>query len=122
MFFAQVLHNGSPDFMLAVLALLAALVMSQTVTGSGIAQHPYVKPGDAGELASDLPPESRTGVQARRKDGPGLRGLLACAGARSDAGSGAGQRVAGGGADVQHGPALAACGDQPGVAQRREVV
>jgi hypothetical protein len=25
MFFAQALHNGSPDFMLAVLALLAAL-------------------------------------------------------------------------------------------------
>jgi hypothetical protein len=28
MFFAQALHNGSPDFMLAVLALFAALVMS----------------------------------------------------------------------------------------------
>jgi hypothetical protein len=58
MFFAQALHNGSPDFMLAVLALFAALVMSQTVTGSGIGQHPYVRPGHGGELASDLPPES----------------------------------------------------------------
>jgi hypothetical protein len=58
MFFAQALHNGSPDLMLAVLALLAALVMTQAVSGSGIAQHRYVKPEDGGELASDLPPES----------------------------------------------------------------
>jgi hypothetical protein len=42
--------------------------------------------------------------------------------APSGAGSAAVQRVAGGGSDVQHGPALAARRDQPGVAQRREVV
>ncbi|HEY6777318.1 MAG TPA: hypothetical protein VI122_12495 [Thermoleophilaceae bacterium] len=48
MFLAQALHNGSPEFMLAVLALLATLVMSQTVSSSGIAQHPYVEPEDGG--------------------------------------------------------------------------
>lgn len=58
MLFAQALHNGSPDLMLAVLALRAALLMSQTVSGSGIAQHRHVKAEDGGDLASDLPPES----------------------------------------------------------------
>ena len=58
MYLHQALHNGSPEFMFAVLVLLVALVMSQTVRGSGIAQHPYAKPYDGGELASDLPPES----------------------------------------------------------------
>jgi hypothetical protein len=44
--------------MLAVLTLVTGLAMSKTVSGSGIARHPYVKPEDGGELASDLPPES----------------------------------------------------------------
>jgi hypothetical protein len=41
-----------------VLTLLTALVMSQTVSGSGIARHPYVNPEEGGELATDLPPAS----------------------------------------------------------------
>ena len=49
MYFQTASHNGSPEFMLAVLALLVALVMSQTVRGSGIAQHPYTKPHDGGD-------------------------------------------------------------------------
>jgi S1-C subfamily serine protease len=51
------LHHGSLEFLLVVVALLVALVMNQTVAGSGIARPPYAKPQDAGELASDLPPE-----------------------------------------------------------------
>jgi len=58
MYLHQALHNGSPVFMLVILVLLVALVMSQTMRGSGIARHPYTKPYDGGELASDLPPES----------------------------------------------------------------
>lgn len=58
MLFAQALHSGRPDLMSAPLALLAALVMSQTMSGSGIAQHPYAKAEDGGELASGLPLES----------------------------------------------------------------
>lgn len=57
MFLQTALHNGSPEFVFAVLMLLTALVMSETSRGSGIARHPYGKP-DGGELASDLPPES----------------------------------------------------------------
>jgi hypothetical protein len=58
MYLYTVLHDGSPEFMVAVLTLLVALVMSQTVVGSGIARHPYAKPADGGELASDLPADS----------------------------------------------------------------
>jgi hypothetical protein len=56
--FAPALHNGSPDLMSTRPALFAALVMSQTMSGSRIAQHPCAKAEDGGELASDLPLES----------------------------------------------------------------
>ena len=58
MYLHTALHDGSPEFLLAVLTLLVALVMNQTVRGSGIARHPYAKPHDGGALGSDLPPDS----------------------------------------------------------------
>ena len=58
MYLHTALHDGSPEFLLAVFMLLGSLVLHLTVRGSGIAQHPYSNPHDGGELASDLPPEA----------------------------------------------------------------
>lgn len=89
MFLAQALHNGSPEFMLAVLALLATLVMSQTVSSS-IAQHPYVEPEDGGDDA--LPrtggETSSAGACASRSCGGPCAAGLGRAGGRCAAGPG----------------------------------
>lgn len=58
MYFPDALQHGNPEFLLGVAALLVGLVQSQSVPGSGISRHPYARPDDGGELASDLPAES----------------------------------------------------------------
>ena len=40
--FPDFLSNGSPEFMLALAALIVGLIQSQTVADSGIARHPCV--------------------------------------------------------------------------------
>ena len=58
MYVPDALQHGNPEFLLGVVALLAGLVQSQSVAGSGIGRHAYARASDGGELASDLPPES----------------------------------------------------------------
>jgi hypothetical protein len=72
-----VFHDGSGWFLLACLAIFVGVVYGLfTDKGSGIAHHPYARPGLGGELASDLPPESLGRVELepvlmrRRPSGP----------------------------------------------------
>jgi hypothetical protein len=52
------LHHGNPALLAAIVVLLAGLAWSQTVAGSGIAEHPYSSPEFGGALGSDLPTEA----------------------------------------------------------------
>jgi hypothetical protein len=57
-YFPDPLTDGNSEFLLGIVAVLVALVQSQTVADSGIDRHPYARAGDGRGLASDLPPES----------------------------------------------------------------
>jgi hypothetical protein len=53
------LNDGSLWLLLVcVLMFIGVVIGCYTEGGSGIARHPYDSPHGAGELASDMPPES----------------------------------------------------------------
>ena len=57
-FLTTALHGGMPWIILACVALFVGLAIGLSArASSGIATHPYTKPEDGGELATDMPRE-----------------------------------------------------------------